>query len=92
MLFRSGNVKVEAVEVTGDMRLRAASGNVRLLLPRELSFSVKMQTTSGVIRTSFEEALSYNKKGNQAEGKVGEAPSCLIEALTGSGNVHVDYR
>ncbi len=88
----SGNVKVEAVEVTGDMRLRAASGNVRLLLPRELSFSVKMQTTSGVIRTSFEEALSYNKKGNQAEGKVGEAPSCSIEALTGSGNVHVDYR
>lgn len=88
----SGNVKVEAAEVTGDIRLQANSGNVRLLLPRDLSFSVRIQTGSGTIRTSFEEALSYNKKGNQAEGKVGEAPSCVIEAQTGSGNVHVDYR
>lgn len=88
----SGNVKVEACQVSGDIRLAASSGNVRLILPRELSFHARMQTGSGVIRTSFEEALAYNKKGKQAEGKIGEAPSCVVEAETGSGNIHIDYR
>ena len=49
-------------------------------------------TYEDLVKRMVDRALSYNKKGNQAEGNVGEAPSCLIEALTGSGNVHVDYR
>lgn len=85
----SGNVKVEADEVTGDIRAGAHSGNVRLILPHNLSFETRIQTGSGIIRTSFDESLSYNREGDQAHGTVGDTPSCVIEAQTTSGNVHI---
>ena len=85
----SGNVKVEADEVTGDIRAGAHSGNVRLILPHNLSFETRIQTGSGITRTSFDESLSYNREGDQAHGTVGDTPSCVIEAQTTSGNVHI---
>lgn len=85
----SGNVKVEADAVTGDIQLKTGSGNIKLMLPKELSFDMKVQTGSGNIDTDFEEMVSYNKKGNQASGTVGTAPECLISAQAGSGNVKI---
>lgn len=85
----SGNIKADAFEITGDMSLKTSSGNIRLTLPEELSFQLQVQTGSGNIRTDFEEAVVYNKKGNQAEGTLGENPSCLIQAEANSGNVHI---
>lgn len=42
-----------------------------------------------MIHTDFDERLSYNKKGNHAEGDVGDHPVCRVEAKTNSGNVKV---
>lgn len=85
----SGNIKADALKITGDMSLKTSSGNIHLTLPEELSFQMDIQTGSGNIHTDFEEALAYNKKGNQAEGTMGENPSCLIQAEANSGNVHI---
>lgn len=89
MSANSGNVKVEADAVTGDMHLKTSSGNIKLLVPKELSFGLEIQTGSGNISTDFDDYLSYNKKGNQASGVVGAAADCQIAAQAGSGNVKI---
>ncbi len=85
----SGNVTVKAAELTGDMALQAGSGNVKLELTAGIPFRFEAETGSGNITTNFEEKLSYNKRGNHAEGNVGENPSVKVEAKAGSGNVGV---
>lgn len=89
MAADSGNVTVEAKSLTGDMALRAGSGNVKLEFLREAAFHFQADTGSGMIHTDFDERLSYNKKGNHAEGDVGDHPVCRVEAKTNSGNVKV---
>lgn len=85
----SGNVKVEADAVTGDMHLKTSSGNIKLFVPKELSFGLEIKTGSGNISTDFDDYLSYNKNGNQASGVIGTAADCLIAAQAGSGNVKI---
>jgi len=85
----SGNLKVEAKQVTGDISLVSGSGNQRLELPEGLSFELTVKTGSGNINTDYDSALSYNKKGNEATGQVGNAPASKISLKAGSGNVSV---
>ena len=88
----SGNVRVETTVVTGDMSLTTRSGNIRLELPDNFAFHFQAKTGSGNISTDFDDALSYNKKGNQAEGQVGAgAPQVEIYVKAGSGNVRALY-
>lgn len=89
MTAGSGNVTVKAKSLTGDMKLGAGSGNIKLELPKGTAFHFQADTGSGIIRTDFDEKLSYNKKGNHAEGDVGDHPACRVEAETNSGNVKV---
>lgn len=88
----SGNVTVKAEKVTGDMGFTAGSGNVKLELPGETDFYFSADTGSGNINTDFDNALSYNKKGNSVQGAVGENPDMEIKAQTGSGNINIVYR
>lgn len=88
----SGNVTVKAEGLTGDLAFRAGSGNVNVTIPDDASFHFRAKTGSGIIRTDFDQKLSYNKKGNSAEGDVGEKPDFHVEAKTNSGNVSVGYR
>lgn len=85
----SGNIKVEADQLTGDFDVKTSSGNIRLRLPKSLSFQAELQTGSGNIDTDFDSSLSYNKKGNEASGLVGDTPVCTIRAEAGSGNVRI---
>lgn len=86
----SGNVRVETDAVTGDISLTTRSGNIHLELPENLAFHFQAETGSGNISTDFDGALSYNKKGNQAEGEVGAgAPQAEVHVKAGSGNVRV---
>lgn len=86
----SGGIKVEMDEVTGDLKLKASSGGVKLLLPKELSFELEVNTGSGSIHTDYDENLSYNRKGNHASGVVGTEATYHISAEAGSGNVKVN--
>lgn len=85
----SGNLRVEADEVTGDISLVSGSGNQKVVLPEDLSFELKVKTGSGIINTDYDSDLSYNKKGNEAAGQVGNTPVCQISLKAGSGNVSV---
>ncbi|MDE7287001.1 MAG: DUF4097 domain-containing protein [Lachnospiraceae bacterium] len=84
----SGNVRLETDFVTGDIELTTGSGNIHLELPRDLEFYFNAETGSGNISTDFDDALSYNNKGNRAEGEIGEA-KVKIHVKANSGNVRV---
>lgn len=86
---RSGNVNVEAVSVNGDMEMQTGSGNIKLEIPRDMQFHLEINTGSGNINTDFDGALSYNEKGNHAEGDAGDAPEISIQLKANSGNVKV---
>lgn len=91
----SGNVRVKAMAVTGDMEITTGSGNISLKLPKEAGFHFQAETGSGNINTDFDEVLSYNKKGNFAEGKVEAGSSgdeVEIRVRANSGNVRVSNR
>lgn len=88
----SGNVTVKAESLTGDLAFRAGSGNVNVTIPDDASFHFQAETGSGNIWTDFDQKLSYNKKGNLAQGDVGERPGFHVKAKTNSGNVSVKYR
>lgn len=85
----SGNITVNVTELLGDISLTGSSGNGTLTLPQDSSFTFRAKTGSGDIATYFDDELSYNKKGNQAEGTVGSSPSCVIRCSFASGNVRV---
>lgn len=85
----SGNIRMEVQEIEGDLKLKTGSGNSRLILPTQSSFRFAAQTGSGNINTFFDDMLSYNKKGNQAQGEIGENPSALISVEANSGNVNI---
>ncbi len=84
---KSGNLKVEASQVDSDIRMQTGSGNIKLVVPKDLQFHLEIQTGSGNINTDFDEVLSYNKKGNNAQGDVGSEPDISISLEANSGNV-----
>lgn len=74
-----GNVK--------DLTLSAMSGDITLNLPTSLHFNFNVDTTSGDIRTPFDNNLNFNKKGNHASGVIGDNPQITVEIKTTSGNI-----
>ena len=88
-LAGSGNIKIDADEITDDIKIETGSGNSRLVIPEGLSFRFEAKTGSGNINTDFDDVLTFNKKGNQAEGSVGTDPSVNISMRANSGNVRV---
>lgn len=85
----SGNIKMEVLEIKGDLKLKTGSGNSRLVLPQQSAFSLEVQTGSGNIKTSFDDMLSYNKKGNRAKGDIGGKPAVMVSVKANSGNVSI---
>lgn len=89
----SGNLNLEFSEDTNaindDIKISASSGNVTLKLPSALNFNFTAQTSSGDIRTFYDDGLTYNKKGNHATGTVGDNPDVTIGIKTNSGNIRI---
>lgn len=86
----SGNINLELSNLTADLDITASSGNVKLTVDRSNSFSFSANATSGDIRTFFDDELSYNKKGNSANGIHGADPAYSINIRTTSGNIKVN--
>lgn len=86
---KSGNLKVVTSQVDSDIRMQTGSGNMKLELPEDLEFCLEIQTGSGNIHTDFDDVLSFNKKGNNAQGVVGDKPDISISLEANSGNVRV---
>lgn len=85
----SGDVRLSFRELTGSLTLNTTSGNVALALPEAASFTFAFDTTSGECRTFFDDVLSFNKKGNQADGQYGEPSGAELNISTVSGDLRI---
>lgn len=85
----SGDVSLEIAKLEDDVNVSTSSGEIEIEIPSESSFSYAGDSGSGGINTSFDEDLTYNKKRNHAEGKVGEKSPIEISTSTSSGDTTI---
>ncbi|QHQ62883.1 DUF4097 family beta strand repeat protein [Anaerocolumna sedimenticola] len=90
----SGVIKLayaeDAAAIEEDIIIKASSGDVNLTLPAKAEFNFKAQTSSGDIRTSFDDSLAFDKNDDHASGIIGSNPSFDLKVTTNSGSIHVD--
>lgn len=87
----SGDVSLSLAELFGDISVSTISGEVAIELPGEVSLEFEADTVSGDIRTFFDDALSFSKKGNHAAGTVGGGER-KVDISTTSGDVRIEKR
>ncbi|MDS0528426.1 DUF4097 domain-containing protein [Clostridium sp. SHJSY1] len=84
----SGNIEVNYKDIDEYSQVYANSGNVRIEIPKELSFEFNGECTSGDIKSNFD--LNYkDKKGNKATAQIGNAPYKKLDVKTSSGNINI---
>lgn len=64
----SGDIRIFLADLQGGLDISTTSGDVSLRLPETASLSLHFTSTSGECGTFFDEELSFNKKGNKADG------------------------
>lgn len=85
----SGDVRLSVAQLTGDLDINTSSGAATLQLSRDESLQFKASTVSGEISTFFDDALSFSKKGDRAEGSVGNDSKNKVTVTTTSGDIRV---
>lgn len=87
----SGGLDITLSQLAGDIKLETSSGGCKLELPADSAFNFSAQTSSGSIKTPDNSALSYNEKGNQANGHFGSAPTHTVRMEATSGSVRLQW-
>lgn len=87
----SGSIRLTLRELRGDLRSENTSGGMTITLPRGSSFHFSASTSSGSIKTSFDNQLHYNAKGNNAEGEIGGEAEYEVSCTARSGSVRVEW-
>lgn len=85
----SGDIRISAAQLTGDLDINTSSGEVTLQFSGDESLQFKAATVSGTISTFFDDALSFSKKGDRAEGSVGNDSKNKVTVTTTSGDIRV---
>ena len=88
----SGDIQLNLSELTGDLSFETSSGYVSCKLPKDTGFKFWASTSSGDIKTDFDDSLSFNKKGSQAEGMIGDPAGHFVEVKTTSGDIKFSRR
>lgn len=84
----SGNIKATFSDISEYSKASTHSGNINLVLPKELTFEFSGKCSSGDIKSNFD--LNYkSKRGNEATAQIGSGPYKKIDASTGSGNISI---
>lgn len=87
----SGNIKVNYKDISDYTDVKITSGNVKITLPKEMSFNFEGHSTSGNINSDFD--MNYkDKRGSSGVAKVGDGPYKKISANTVSGNISISRR
>lgn len=84
----SGDIRIFLENLTGDLDISTTSGAVDLACPDTADFRFRFGTTSGECDTFFDEALSFDRKGRNAEGKLG-AGTHSVKISTVSGDLDI---
>ncbi len=85
----SGDTRLSVARLTGDLDINTSSGEVTLQLSRDESLQFKANTGSGTISTFFDDVLSFSKKGDRAEGSIGNDSKNKVTVTTTSGDIRV---
>lgn len=85
----SGDTRLSIAQLTGDLDISTSSGEVTLQLSRDESLQFKANTGSGTISTFFDDVLSFSKKGDRAEGSIGNDSKNKVTVTTTSGDIRV---
>ena len=85
----SGDTRLSVAQLTGDLDIDTSSGEVTLQLSRDESLQFKATTVSGTISTFFDDVLSFSKKGDRAEGSIGNDSKNKVTVTTTSGDIRV---
>ena len=85
----SGDVSISLEKLTGDITVHTTSGEVELGISEGEALEFSAATSSGEINTFFDDALSFSKKGNRAEGSVGSGSRSTVKMTTSSGDIRV---
>jgi lia operon protein LiaG len=84
----SGDIFYECTSLA-DLTMSSTSGGIKLTVPEESAFNFKAETTSGDIKTYFDDIASYNKKGNNVTASVGISPKYSVKISTTSSDIGV---
>lgn len=82
----SGDIRVFLKELQGDFSVSTVSGEVSLALPSDAAFDFSFHSVSGECNTFFDDELSFNKKGTDADGIHGSGsnlPKVKISSTSG---------
>lgn len=88
----SGDIRISVAQLAGDLDVDTSSGEVALGLSENESLQFKVTTVSGTISTFFDDMLSFSKKGNRAEGSIGDDSKNKVTVTTTSGDIRVRKR
>ena len=84
----SGDIFYECTSLA-NLTMSSVSGEIKLTVPEKSAFNFKAETTSGDIKTYFDDIASYNKKGNNVTASVGENPKYSVKISTTSSDIGV---
>ncbi|MHC1719209.1 MAG: DUF4097 family beta strand repeat-containing protein [Clostridiaceae bacterium] len=84
----SGNIKISYVDIAEYSSVKTTSGNISLILPKDLSFEFEGFTSSGNINADF--AVTYENDKKLARAQVGSGPYKKLTAGVSSGNITVN--
>lgn len=91
----SGSVRVALEALGGDLSLSSTSGSCRLTLPLGTAIDFSAETNSGSIKVDDAGGLgsvSYNQKGNQAQGSFGQGTAQnAVQMKASSGSVRLEW-
>lgn len=85
----SGDITLDVLQVASPISMDASSGDVRLSIPAITCFDFTADTSSGDIRTDFDDLLTIDKNDKHAVGTIGDNPEYKIQLRTSSGDIKV---
>lgn len=84
----SGKIDIECKELLNDINANSSSGNIKLMLPEKAGFSVNANSTSGIIKNSFNIEQKNELVNSSLVGTVGKGGK-HISISTVSGDINI---
>ena len=86
ILCRSGNVRLDFNQLTGDLRVEEKSGQIKVAFPTETAYQFDVTSKTGRVLLPKNAKITDYKKG-QTLGQVGQLPANTITLSTVNGNI-----
>ncbi|SHJ76978.1 lia operon protein LiaG [Clostridium cavendishii DSM 21758] len=84
----SGSIKIDYKEMGDRLKAHTSSGDIKVNIPKGISFNFYAECSSGDISTDFDVSYSSKKK-NRATAKLGNGPYKEINLSANSGDIKV---